>query len=194
MREVDSYKFIASLKNGDIGLICAKNFFAVLQNLYRKRFKEGDAQASHGFFMKQTPSISEANGIVIKEATVNKNVGDTTKCWIFRYTKLTQEQVKGMNLYVAGAEETAGHYSVGGIMQFAKSFFTGKRNEPDESGVFCTEYTSRIVRAAGLDYISDLPTWQIDPSYQLNWFLNEGPKFGWILAAHYDGQKFFIAE
>lgn len=196
MKSVTNQQFIAALRKGDIGVICAKNFFATLQNLYRKKFKEGATQASHGFIMKSPPNISEANGIVIKEATVLKDVGDSTKCWIFRYTKLTTEQLAGMMLYVEGAEETAGHYSVGGIMQFAKSFFTGNPDTKDEQGVFCTEYTSRIIRAAGLDYVVGRDAWEIDPSYQLNWFLcDEARRMSWILAGHYDGAgNYFIAD
>lgn len=188
MRNVTSKEFVASIRNGDVGLICAKNFFATLQNLYRKKFNEGLAQASHGFIMKDSPHISEANGIVIKPATVMKFIGDSTKCWLFRYSRLAPQQLSGMNLYIAGAEETAGHYSVGGIVQYAKSFLTGKEEKKDEQGVFCTEYTSRIIIANGLEFVEGRDPWEIDPSYQLNWFLcDEARRKGWVLAAHYDG-------
>lgn len=190
MRPATYSDFMSSLKPGDIGIINSSNFFGWLQNLYRKRFREGSLRASHGFILKIPPKVSEANGITVSgSATVTKYVGDSTECWIFRYLKLTPEQLDDINAYENGAEETGGHYSIWGILQFAKSFFTGKKDEKDESGVFCTEYTSRCILAGGItDYITTVPPWQIDPSSQLNWFMTDGIKMNWILAAHYDGK------
>lgn len=177
-------EFLGTLKNGDIGLINSKNFFGFLQNLYRKRFKEGPEQASHSFFMKSPPEISEANGFTVSGgSSVLKFVGDSTKCWIFRFKALTDRQLEQMNDFAAGAEETSGHYSFWGIAQFAKAFILGKRDEKDESGVFCSEYTSRIICAAGINEYCDLPSYQIDPSFQLNWLLEAS---GWDLVASYD--------
>lgn len=194
MKKVDEAAFVNSLEPGDIGLIKSDNAFARLQALYAHRFNEGPHLASHGFMVKDRPAISEANGIVIKEATILKNIGDTTQCWLFRYTNLARDEQGGMMLYAAGAEETAGHYSIGGILQFAKSFLTGKRHTKDEQGVFCSEYTSRIIKAAGLNYMTELNPWEIDPTTQLNWFLTEGPAHGWVFSAHYDGAGNYYIE
>ncbi len=199
MKQVDQKTFAVSIAAGDVGVIRAKNFFATLQNWFRQKFNEGPNQASHGFFCKTPPEISEANGMIINgSATFLKDTGDSTEAWFFRYTKLTPEQLDDMLVFCLGAEETGGHYSVGGILQFAKAFVTGSRKMSDEGGVFCTEYTSDVISAGGIvaDYITNLKSWMIDPSTQLNWFLSEeAAAKGWILAGHYDGKGgYFVAD
>ncbi len=196
----DKETFIGAIKAGDIGIIHSKNLFAKLQSMYAHRFKEGPWLASHGFIVKDPPKISEANGMFVGEATYLKNIGDSTKCWFFRNTDLTVAQLSIMRAFMNAAGDTGGHYSIGGILQFAKCFITGKRGECDESGVFCTEYTSRIIIETGLPYIKNLSSWQIDPTYQLNWFTSdEARSLNWIMAAYYDpdgekDKKYFIAD
>ena len=196
MRKVNQDLFLANLKSGDIGLICSKSLFSTLQNWYRKRFKEGELRASHGFYLNNPPELTEANNILLSKATINKNIGDKTKCWIFRYTKLTHEGLEAMNAAADMAISVGGHYSVEGIWQFAKSFFTKKMNMKDKKGVFCTEFTSDIILKGipAKDYIQDRKPWQIDPSYQLNWFSIDGKLKNWELIGFYDGEgSFFIA-
>jgi hypothetical protein len=190
--------FLANLKSGDIGLICAHNFFATLQNWFRKRFDEGPQLASHGFYVIDPPKIVESNGLFITgpghdDPTIIKNIGDSTQCWVFRYLDLTIAQLESMNDSAEMAVDVGGHYSIGGILQFAKSFFTKKRNEPDESGVFCTEFTSDLVIHAGIPFLKKVP-WQIDPTTQLTWLKTEGYNFHWQLVNYYNGQgQYFIS-
>jgi hypothetical protein len=182
--------FVANVKNGDFGLIQSTNFFGKLQKLYWKKFKEGDLFATHGFYVKTPPQISEANGIIISSnATFLKDIGDTTKCWFFRNLYLTADQLTQMNLYVEGAEETGGHYSVWGILQFAKKYLTPTYQMKDESGVFCSEYQVRIIEAAHIP-CTTIPPWQVDPSSFLNWLMSDDAKAkGWINVGYYDGNK-----
>lgn len=196
MITVTKDQFLSSLKAGDVGLIHARNAFAALQNLYRKRFNEGDLQASHGFLMLAPPRIAEANGLFVdSKSTVIKNIGDKTQCWLFRYEGLLPDQLARLLMYVDGAVDAGGHYSVGGILQFAARFFGIHKKVADEGGVFCTEFTSDALSKAGIPYVQDRPAYEITPSYQLNWFLTHGPMFGWYLAAHYDGAShYFVAE
>lgn len=188
--------FVNSIKAGDVGLLRAHNPFAWFQNLYRKRMREGEQRASHGFIVKTPPKISEANGPHIKEATFLKNIGDSTAVWFWRLKGIKGTEIEEMLDYCRGAEETGGVYSVGGIIEFFKSFLFKKKELKDKKGVFCTEYTSRIIISAGLGdkYITTRDPWEISPSFQLNWFFsNEAVRFGWYLAAYYDGQKgYFI--
>lgn len=194
MREVSKNEWIKSARSGDIGLIRAKNLFSTMQNWYRNRFKEGEHRASHGFIVMKPPEISEANGILIKRATFIKNIGDSTMCWLFRSSYLTPHKQDDIRDFIRGAEQTGGHYSVAGIWQFCLSFFAGKKIMKDKSGVFCTEYTSRLINNARLPYM-DVPEWQISPSLQLNWFIKEGAAKGWFLAAYYDGNgKYFVED
>lgn len=187
--------FVRSIQPGDIGLILANNMFAKLQNLYRKRFKEGPLQASHGFFVRTPPMISEANGIFVSNATFLKDIGDKTKAWFFRNSALTADRLEDMNDYVDGMLDAGGHYSVGGIMQFGLAFFGLHKKVSDEAGVFCTELTGRTILRGGLPYITDTPVFAVTPSHQLNWFVEAGRMFGWDLAAHYDGDGgYFLKE
>lgn len=196
MQTCTKEQFLAALAPGDIGLIRARNLFATLQNWYRKKFNEGTEQASHGFLMTVPPSIAEANGVFVSSgSTVIKNIGDSTKCWVFRSNALTLAGLEKIEGFINGAVKAGGHYSVGGIMQFAAQFFGIRKKLVDEGGVFCTEFTSDAIIEAELPYITDRPPFQITPSYQLNWLLNEGPKFGWTLVAHYDGAgNYFLAD
>jgi len=189
MNKLSQQAFQSLIRNGDFGLIQSKNFFASLQNLFWKKFKEGDLFASHGFYVKSPPEISEANGIIISSnATFLKDIGDTTKCWFFRYEDLTGSELDDMNTYVEGAEETGGHYSVWGILQFAKKYVIPKYQMKDGSGVFCYEYQVRIIEAAHIP-CTQIPPWQIDPSSLLNWFMSDDAKQkGWLNIAYYDGQ------
>lgn len=199
MKTVDKETFIKSIRAGDIGIIDAKNVFAVLQSWYAHRFAEGPRHASHAFYVSNPPYITEANGIVIKgeaqKVTFLKNIGDATKCWFFRYRALTPFQLAVMNAYAISAVQTAGHYSLGGILQFAKSFILGKRDEHDEGGVFCSEFVSDILLSAipPEDFIADREPFQITPTYLLNWMMAPAAKKAWAMPACYDG-KYFLAD
>ena len=187
--------FVSSVKAGDVGLLKAENHFAWFQDLYRRRMGEGDQKASHGFIVKEPPMISEANGPHIQEATFLKNIGSSTRCWFFRLKEIKGIHVDKMMDYCRGSEETDGIYSVHGILEFIKSFLFKKRDWKDRKGVFCSEYVSRIIIAAGLGdrYITTRDPWEISPSFQLNWLCSdEARRFGWVLAAYYDGQDYNI--
>ncbi len=195
MITVAATQFALSIKAGDIGLIHSNNFFAWLQNLYRARFKEGPLEASHGFYVSNPPTITEANGIFVSEATYLKDISDKTEAWFFRYPSLTPEQLDDMNDYAAGMVDAGGHYSVGGIGQFALQFVGVRKKLADESGVFCTELTGKLILKAGLPYITTVPAFCVTPSHQLNWFMTEGALKGWQLAGRYDGNgNYFLNE
>jgi hypothetical protein len=190
MTKVSQQAFQSLIRNGDFGVIQSSNFFAKLQKLFWKKFNEGDLFASHAFYVKNPPEISEANGLTVSgSATYLKYTGDTTKAWFFRNMLLSAEQLDDMNTYTLGAEETGGHYSVWGILQFAKKYVTPKYQMKDESGVFCSEYIARIVEAAHIPF-TQIPPWQLDPSSLLNWAMSEDAKIkGWVNIATYDGTK-----
>lgn len=194
MRAVNQSTFVDSISEGDIGLICGSNPFAWLQNLYRHRFNEGPLQASHGFFVRKPPAITEANGIFVSNATFLKDIGDKTKAWFFRFPALTTEQLDDMEDYLDGMVDAGGHYSVGGIGQFALQFFGVHKKLADEGGVFCTELTGRAILKGGLPYIPDFPPYAVTPSRQLNWFMTDGSKLGWELAAFYDGAGNYVIQ
>lgn len=195
MKPTDKDTFIKSISTGDIGLIHAHNLFATMQNLYRLRFKEGPLEASHGFYVRLPPEIAEADGLFVSNATYLKDIGDKTEAWFFRYPKLTGEQWADMEDYVDGMIDAGGHYSVGGIAQFALQFCGVRKKISDEGGVFCTELTGKVILKAGLPYITDVPPYAVTPSHQLNWFSTVGTTLGWILAAYYDGKgNYFLAE
>ena len=185
MKPITQETWLKKLNNGDIGLILSKNPFSSLQNLFRKKFKEGEHRASHGFYVKTPPCISEANGLFIKpNQMLIKNIGGKTKVWIFRYKYLTNTQLEKMNVYAEAAEETKGQYSLKGIMQFAKRFLF-KTKMKDTAGVFCTEYTSHIIISGGCNYIKDKWPHEIDPSTQLNWMMSSDD---WELTLYYNGE------
>jgi len=188
-------EFVDGIKPGDIGLICANNFFATLQNWYRKKEKEGPLQASHGFFVPNPPAITEADGLFVSHATFLKDIGDKTKAWFFRWPMLTLDQLDDMVDYTDGMVDAGGHYSVGGICQFGLQFFGVRKKVSNEGGVFCTELTSLTILKAKLPYITDTAPYAITPSHQLNWFMTAGAALGWVLAGHYDGAGgYFLQE
>jgi hypothetical protein len=86
MIEVSKEVWLKNLKNGDIGLLHGHNLFATLQNWRRKKYKEGDLFASHGFYIYHPPSIMESNGLFVSQGKIFKNIGDKTEVWIFRYS------------------------------------------------------------------------------------------------------------
>lgn len=192
MIECTNKEFIGSLRAGDIGLILAKNLFSTLQN-WRKIKTKATHRASHAFVMRDTPAISEANGLHISNATVTKFVGDTTKCWIFRYEAMTPAQLDDMMDYMDGAVENGGTYSLGGIMQFALQFFGIRKKLTDEQGSFCSEYAVKTILKAGIPFrMGDLKPFEIDPSMLLSWFMSpDAKKLGWYPVAEYDGKTYW---
>lgn len=185
-------EFIACLKTGDIGLIDARNPFAWLQDLYRKRFKEGKYSASHGFVVAEPPMIVESNGWKPSYGFVTKFIGNTTKCWIFRHKNMTDEKWERMKSYADGAIEMGGHYGIGNIIQFGMKFFGIRKKMKDASGQFCTEFSSNLISEAKLQYNIDKPFYEVTPSHQLNWFMGEKAKRdGWSLVGEYNGKEYF---
>lgn len=203
MRSVTRDEWVGALQCGDIGLCLGRSLFARLQDWYRREMKESDEKASHGFYVKAPPHISEADGWKVNGGNdVDRYFSNHHKIWIFRCSSLTPAQLANMNLYIRASEETGGIYSWGGIGQLAKRFILkllGKTSTvTDKRGVFCTEYTSRAILAAevdgqGLPYITDKLPQEIDPAVQLDWFLDVGVACrGWVLAAYYKRGKFFL--
>jgi hypothetical protein len=187
--------FLGTLRSGDIALISSKNLFATIESWYAKKFNEGSVLASHGLYLREPPRIAEANGLwVSNDSSVIKYIGDTTKCWVFRYSGITPEQVAEMNAAADMAVDAGGHYSIGGILEFGLQFFGIKKHLSNENGVFCTKFTGDLITLAGLPYVPGKQTFEVDPTAQLTWFLGDGAKAGWVLVASYDGaQNYLIA-
>jgi len=193
MKQATVDSWIASLNNGDIGLLRSNNFFATLQNWRRKKYKEGELFASHGFYIYHPPSIMESNGLFVSQGKLFKNIGGKTEVWIFRYGKITKDQVEDMNIYWEAMREGGAHYSIMGIAQFATQFLGVRKKITDASGVFCTEGTGKAIVKAEIPYITlmhaNVKDYEVDPSMQLNWFMSEEARqLGWYLACYYDGK------
>jgi hypothetical protein len=199
MRRTTQDQFLAAIRRGDIGLNCSNNLFSTLQDWYRRKVDKVEYRASHGFIVKDSPYISEANGPIIKQATITKFIGNTTKCWVFRYKESTPSQIKTMMTYCYSAEKNGGTYSAKGIFQFATnyfaSFFGKKVNFKDQQGTFCTEYSGNAILYSGWPYIKEKESQAISPSYQLSWLMSdEAISLGWELVAHYDGEGGFFVK
>jgi hypothetical protein len=187
-------EFIKLMRPGDIGLILADNFFATMQNWLRVKEK-CPQRASHGFLVTNPPEIFESNGLHPSQATIIKNIGDSTKCWLFRHPDMNQEKFHDMMIYKDGCQQMGGHYSVGGIVQFGLQYVGIRKKLSDADGEFCTELTGHMILEAELPYVTELKPYEVHPSYQLSWFLGDGtdPRFygfskGWKCALSYDGQ------
>jgi hypothetical protein len=194
MNSCTKEEWLASLKNGDIGLLHSHNFFAWLQNLRRQKFGEGDLQANHGFYVYTPPDIMESNGIFVSQGHIIKNIDDKTETYVFRFRGITPEQVRIMNVWWESQVNGGAHYGIGQIAQFALQQFGVRKHLTDASGMFCTEDTGKGLIEAQVPYIStvhpDIPSYDVDPSMQLNWFMSdEATRLGWFLAAHYDGNS-----
>lgn len=196
MNAVSKEVWLAALRAGDIGLSRAFNPFAVVQNWYRKKFKEGALTASHGFYLREPPKITEANGLFISDnSTIIKNIGDKTLTWVFRNVATTPAQVSLMNAAADMAVKSGGHYSVMGIVQFGIQFFGIRKRLVDEGGVFCTEFTGDLITLAGLPYVQGRSPYEVDPSFQLNWMMGDGQAVGWRLVGNYDGKGgYFLGD
>jgi hypothetical protein len=200
MIEVSQEEWLAALRPGDIGINLSRNPFAVMQSWYRKRFKEGEEKASHGFILESPPDIIEANGVFTKRARLIKFIGGKTKVWIFRNHRATAHDIRLMLAVAAANVDGGGHYSVFGIMQMAGQFFGIDKKITDKAGNFCTELTSRCIHATDLPYIRGadeelMPAHMVTPSLQLNWMLGYGKRVDWVLGAYYDGAgKFWLWE
>jgi len=199
MKEVSHDDFIKSLNPGDIGLILADNDFSTMQNWQRKKNKV-PLRASHGFFMLDTPNIAESNSWKPSAATILKDIGDKTKCWVFRHADMTPEKFEDMRSYWDGFVEGGGHYGIGDIFRIGLNYF-GFRTKPDDSdGEFCTELTGHVIVKAKLPYITELKPFEITPSYQRSWFDEDGndkrfygKKLGWVKVAEYLGDgKYWV--
>jgi len=193
MRIVNQGMFIANLKSGDIGIIDARNPFAWLQDLYRKKFHEGEYSASHGFCVADPPAIVESNGWKPSYAKITKFIGNTTKCWVFRNTAMNSQKWNNMRSYADGAIEMGGHYGIGNIIQFGLQFLGIRKKITDASGQFCTEFTSNLIEEAGLPYNVGKPFYAVTPSWQLNYMMGEqAKKDGWFLVCEYNGKEYLI--
>ena len=193
LRSVTKEFWLKSLHVGDIGICLGTSIFSKFQNISRNLGREGDKPASHGFFVKISPWISEADGRrVTGHNKISRYFSDHHKIWIFRYPNLTQEQIDDMNLVVSTAEKVNGQYSWGGIKEFWKPWFGIPMKE--RAGVFCTEFTSAIIRAANLPYM-DKKDFEISPSRQREWFQDYAvPRKIVNLALYYENGKFYTEE
>lgn len=187
-------EFMDALQEGDIGVSQGRSIFARLQNLFRKRRSgpEVDMHASHGFYFKVPPSISEADGkLITGKNIVDRYLDGRHRVWVFRHHAVQDRHLKKMRAYVRGAEETGGIYAWKSIWQFAKRFFTGKEMK-DKPGVFCTEYTSRIIETGGLLPYLEVDAHKIDPSTQLSWLMKNS--IVWPLVAYFDRGDYYLPE
>ena len=193
--EIKKSRWIGYAKPGDIGLtLGSSSIFAKFQDWYRSRISNASNQASHGFIVKGDNLISEANGKYIGESKLEKYIGSNRDTWLFRKRDLKLFEKDAMMLYIKSAEQTGGTYSWLGIMQFVQKFFYKDKQLKDKPGVFCTEYTSRIINAADLPYLSlgkDFP-WKVTPSIQLSWFIKNGFLNDWELVLYSTKNKLFF--
>ena len=184
-------EWLANLRPGDAGIIDAKNPFAWLQDLYRKKFKEGEHSASHGFVVAEPPTIVESNGWKPSYAFITKFIGDTTKCWVFRNKDMSGVKWEKMKSYADGAIEMGGHYGIGNIIQFGLQFLGIRKKLKDASGQFCSEFSSNLIQETNLPYNVGKPFYEITPSLQLNYFYSEqAKKDGWFLVCEYNGKDY----
>ena len=200
MKQVTQQELVDSLQLGDIGVILAVNQFSTMQNWQRKKDKV-PLRASHGFFMKDTPVIAESNGWEPRCATIYKDIGDKTQCWIFRHPAMTPDKFERMLCYWNGVVEGGGHYGIGSIAQMGLNFLGLQKHMTDAEGEFCSELTGHEILVAPLPYITELKPFEVTPSYQRSWFEGDGsdPRFygkrvGWFKVAEYLGdRKYWIA-
>lgn len=195
MRKVTKEEWLASLQWGDIGLVRGKTLFGFFQNLQRKQDKV-DEKATHGLIVKDTPTISEADGTrVWADKKIDRYFSGHHKIWIFRpVQRITPDQRRIGEAYLAGAEQAA--YGWEGIGEIARRFFRkmiGKAYEiKDRVGLFCTEHCSRFALAIGLPWTSKKPE-AVTPSFLLDWMLDyASPSRTWELAGHYDQGDFYL--
>jgi hypothetical protein len=201
MKKVGMGEFINGLKGGDIGIILAKNFFAVLQNWQRKKFHVPD-RASHAFVMLGPPFIAEANGLYISapdakhptKPSIIKYIDGTTQVWIYRNKKATPELFAKALAYVHGATETGGHYGIQGILQFGLQFIGIQKKLVDTKGQFCSEFAVQMLEEMSLPIPKERKAHEITPSWLKWWFRSKGPDQGYELYGHYDGKGNYYAE
>ncbi len=189
MNEVTRGEWCSLLRPGDIGLSYRKSLGSKLQNLFRKKTGESEHLASHSFYCKGNGKMSEASALHVSEKPVLSIAQNHDTIWVFRKRNLTPSELKTMNAYVAGSEESGGVYSWGGIMQFVKRYMFGWAMT-DSRGVYCAEYTSRAIMRGELPYMSRAP-WKITPSYKLGWMMETGRKTAWKLTAYAKDGHFY---
>jgi hypothetical protein len=200
MKSVDQATFLNSLQIGDLGIIKGNYFFATMQNWFRIECEKAPSQyrASHAFIIKKTPFISEANGLLISEGKMIKNIGNSTVCWAYRYSKCTPDDQLDILRYCSSQEEKT-FYSALGIFQLAKIYAANLMGIPmtkvktkDEPGKFCSEYDVDMM--IDRDWpVPETPSYLTTPS-GLNYFLaTTQPNY--FLSAYYDGKGgYFINE
>lgn len=191
MQEVTREKWCELLRPGDIGLTYRKSIGSRLQNLFRKKVGESEHLASHSFYCKGNGKISEANALRVSTKSALKFCKNRDTIWVFRKKNLTPSELRTMNAYVAGSEESGGVYSWGGILQFVKKYLFGWTMR-DTWGVYCAEYTSRAIMRGELPYLDRAP-WKVTPSYQLSWFWETGRKTTWKLVGYAEKDRFYCA-
>jgi hypothetical protein len=104
-----------------------------------------------------------------------------------------------MNIFWEAANESGGHYSIGGIVQFGAQFFGLRKKITDASGIFCTEGTGKAIIKAEIPYITnfhpEIRDYMVDPSMQLNWFMTqEARNAGWIWSGYYNGDNSYFID
>lgn len=195
MRKVSKEEWVASLQWGDIGLVRGKTLFGFFQNLQRKQDKI-DAKATHGLIVKDTPTISEADGTrVWADKKIDRYFSNHHKIWVFRpCDKITKTQREKGDSYFSIAEQCS--YGWEGIREFSKRFFFKLfRKEyvvKDRVGLFCTEHCSRFALAIGLHWTTVKPE-AVTPSFLLDWMNDEAIPFKtWKLVGYYEEGDFYL--
>lgn len=204
-------EWLEVLKYGDVGICKGKSFFSRLQDWFRKkRENQVEAIASHGFFVKDSPQISEADGKKINGSNkINRYFSDYHTIWIFRSTILNNLSLKVLKSFINGAEQSGGLYSWGGIIEFVKKFFRKKHKMKDKRGMFCTEYVTKgninaHIPFIDYDYVAKALriskseakynfAHRVSPSMLLDWLIDVGCENGtWESIAFYSEGRFYL--
>ena len=198
LRQCFKGEWLDALRNMDIANTLSPNIFALLQNFMRKVLKESDYKASHSLAIKRPPLVTEASGLTIKNSkSIVKYLGKKNKVYIFRAVNLEENNFTRMMDFSDGVEQGGGSYSFGGILQMPKrlanKWFGWKVKIKNKWGMFCSEYTSRLIHKGKIFYILNKLAHEITPSLQLHWFLTTGiPSKEWTLVGYYDRGDYYL--
>lgn len=196
--QVTQDEWIKALRWGDVGLVKGKTFFGMLQGLLAS--KEGaDSKASHGFIMKNSPMISEADGTRVHgDNKVVRYFTGHHKIWIFRRkAEITPIDRRVGEAFIYGIEQAS--YGGLGIVELAKKYWALLRRTTykvkDKVGVFCTELCSMFAVVMLWPWVPTMEPQEVDPSTLLDWMIDHAvPSGQFEMVAFFDRGTFFLAD